>query len=253
MGRCDGYVKTQKPCSNKSCENLVWKGKYCSKCRQRLRRRGDINTVLPKKRTYFFNEKIFDTWNRESAWMLGWAITDGSICSKKSIGLTFDLKDKEPLEIMRNIVNHDKEIVSINDGRHWRLTLKSVYLINRLRELGVGPAKSLTIKCPDNIPTEFISHFVRGVIEGDGSVIVDKNSNRLFVNINSASQAFIDGVEKLIPFKGSKFVQMKNRINPLWRLSYTGKTALALCNWIYQDSTDLRLTRKYQKFLQYGA
>lgn len=251
MGRWDGYVKTQKPCTNASCTNLVWKGKYCAKCKQRLRRHGDINIVLPKHRTYFFNENLMDSWTKESAWVFGWILTDGCINDSFSPQVRIQLKDKEPLEIIQKLFKHSGEL-SCQLDKYWTFRAHSVKLVNKLKELGITTNKSLTVGMP-SIPEDVFSHFVRGVVEGDGSIVEDKTQDRLFVYINSASKDFIEQLSKRLLFKHKLRVFAESRRkNYLYRLVFWGKVALDLCNWIYTDSEGLRLTRKYERFIKHG-
>lgn len=241
--RWTDYVKIQKPCSNTECKNLVWKGKYCPKCAKRLRVHGDINLVKPFRK-YIFNEKYFDNWSNGSAWILGWAATDGCL-TKDMLSLDFCLKDKEPLDLFAKLLN--TTLVPAQDNlNRWYIRFHSKYMCSKLIELGIVPNKTFVLRMPE-VPEQYLSHYIRGVVEGDGSISKDY----LRIDINSASFGYIKDLEKAIPFKGCLITQTKNRKNPLYRLVYSGLEAMKMGLWIYKDSDNIRLDRKYMRILNH--
>lgn len=239
--RWDGHTKVNKICAVEGCTKCSGKSNYCSMHRQRKLRHGDVNTILPHARTYVFNEHILDVWTPKSAYFLGWLVTDGCV-TKDNRTVTFDLKDEEATNILRNILDHPKKPTKMRDA--WRVAFHSKYLVQRLAEFGIGPAKSLTLEHPD-VPMEVFSHYLRGVIEGDGSITVKP----FRIILNSASVKFLQSLQERIPFTGSLFeIGKGKRKNPLYRLVYSGKQAQALGAWIYQDSEHMRLARKYDRY-----
>jgi hypothetical protein len=248
--RWDGHERKLNTCIVPGCENQQYKTKMCGMHRQRLHRYEDPNIIKPHKRMYEFREQLLDTWTPESAYFLGWVLTDGYIYSR-SVGhdsstVVFDLKDREVTELLCKILEHPKEPQYTSRG-YWKLRASSVHLVKRLEELGIGSAKSLTVPLPP-VFDEVFSHFVRAVVEGDGSLTAPPHFFR--AAINSASREFLSALEQKLPFKGSLFqVGKRKRKNPLWRLVYSGKEALRFCEWIYQDSDGMYLSRKYERYL----
>lgn len=238
--RWTGYIKKQKPCSNTQCINLVWKGKFCPKCAKRLREKGDVNKVLPHFRKYDINEKYFDEWSNGCAWILGWAGTDGNIDQDKK-RLTFTLKDIEPLLLFNQLLDCNSEPIKY---KLWTSTYFSKYMCSKLIELGIVPNKTFILRMPE-VPQEYLSHYIRGVVEGDGSIAKDY----LRIDINSASIGYIEDLQKTIPFKACLITQTKNRKNALYRLSYSGLEAMKMGLWMYKDSDNMRLDRKYNRVM----
>jgi hypothetical protein len=109
-------------------------------------------------------------------------------------------------------------------------------------DFGIRQRKSLTVKMP-KIDDKYFYHFLRGVIEGDGSIIYHKN--RLIVTINSGSLEFLQAINNIVGINSSIF-----KTNAIYRIAYTGKYAKTLCELIYKDSEGLRLKRKYDKYAQ---
>lgn len=100
-----------------------------------------------------------------------------------------------------------------------------------------------------SIPDEYFADFVRGCIDGDGSVqtYTDrwntfKNKKyvyeRLFVQFVSASLPFLEwlhaNIVRLVRVHGSVFAR-KRRIGraPFWELKYAKKDSIRLFDWLY--------------------
>lgn len=245
--RWDNHIKVYKKCLNPTCEALISKGKYCGKCRMRKSRYGDISSVKPPFRKYHFNEKILDTWTKESIYLLGWGITDGGI-NRAEDCIGWHLKDKEATDTIQKIIQHPRNAIPrpYHNKVYWNFNAHSVYLVSKFKSFGVYGSKSLNCKMPQGIPNNLMSHFVRGVVEGDGSVIY--SNGRLWVFINSSSYDFITELQKVIPFQSNlREMKIKEGRNRKWRIVLNDQHANTFCNWIYQNSEGLRLTRKWNK------
>lgn len=257
-GRWDNHERKLNTCIVPGCERQQYKTRMCNMHRSRFHKHGDPNIVKPHRRLYEFNETVLDQWTSRSAYLLGWIVTDGNVREYAGAGtssaLIFDLKDKEAIEILRGILGHPQEPANLQG--YWRLRVHSMHLSARLKELGVRPAKSLSVELP-TVPEGVFPHFVRGVVDGDGSLILQRNTRArtgpkdyLRVQVSSASQNFLPQLRNALPFDGSLFQMGKGkRKNPLWRLVFSGKEALRFCDWIYSDSDGMRLTRKHQRYL----
>lgn len=248
--RGTNHTKIVNICSVPNCGKVSGSRTMCITHSTRFYRYGDVEKVHPHFREYFFNEKFFDTWTKESSWMLGWLITDGNVFDKKSPCIRFELKDKEPLDIFVKLLNHNSGVRPSKGGKYWYTHFSSKYMVEKVKEIGVIPNKSLIVEMPTEIPNEYFGHFLRGVVEGDGCVYY-KSGKILRIFICSASLKFIEQLKDKINISCSFSKQEKNRKNPLYRITYSGKYAVQFANWIYQDSEGLRLTRKYEKYQEY--
>lgn len=235
-------------CKIETCNNLCYTKNICSKHYYRLYNYGDFVTVK-NSRKYILNEAFFNHKSIELNWFLGWLVTDGNI-SKKNAAISFELKDKEPLEIFNKLISNNTKIINTRKQKYYKIIYNSKNLKDKLNKMGIRPAKTFNVEIPD-ISLNYLPHFVRGCIEGDGSIII-RNKNKLapnlIVTLVSGSISFITELQNLIPFE-SKIIKPKNR--NYYILVFYGRNAKFLCNWIYKDSKDLRLTRKYNKFLEY--
>ena len=126
---------------------------------------------------------------------------------------------------------------------------------DRLRELGITKNKSLDVIFPD-IPSKFLSHFIRGVFDGDGSVFFEPRSKMspLRVSFTSGSKTFITTLEhNLHSFAGlnKRNIYEKQGVNTTYYFRYPHKDCLKFFDYIYAGADEsMWLDRKYKKFLE---
>jgi hypothetical protein len=113
-------------------------------------------------------------------------------------------------------------------------------------KLGVWPQKSYSVKVP-KIPNEYLSHFVRGVIDGDGSIRYFKRPRSPYfeIMIASGSKDFIWGLRQAI----KSAINTDSRISRsgnCFLLRYSCKRGEYLADWVYRDAT-IFLERKHNK------
>jgi intein/homing endonuclease len=133
------------------------------------------------------------------------------------------------------------------------------------------PKKSLVVKFP-TIPTEFLFHFLRGVVDGDGCIRYSVSTSggttrRLRVTIATGSQEFAEAlsnklkefeiknfINRYLPKEG-RFIQGKliKTVNPLYTVHISDSSAIRFCEFLYKDSDKVFLQRKYNKFQEFMA
>lgn len=210
---------------------------------------------------YKFNKNLFKQWSDNMAYVLGWLITDGCIeyIPNERYVLRWDLADIEPLEHFKEIFNsnhpiHKHDRLKEKNSITYSLTFRDKEMVEDIINLGVTPDKTFNITIPD-IPEKHLSHFIRGLFEGDGSVfLLDRPNNRKLLNtkIMSASETFIKQLGDIIKSE----VGMTPKIysyspdttnNIYWSLRYGGKESYALYKYMY-DNAKYYLTRKKEVF-----
>lgn len=129
----------------------------------------------------FFNE--IDT--EEKAYILGLLYADGSVSNNKNatdntITLRLQISDIEILERINKILETDRPIyIYKNNGykgnNYAMLTIKSKQIRDNLIQKGCGVNKTYTLKYPNKevISDKLQSHFIRGFLDGDGSISFD--------------------------------------------------------------------------------
>lgn len=228
-----------------------------------------------KKHGYVLNNKAHDGNNRKhhidkdffknidskgKAYILGLIISDGYVDNHYK--LTFTSKDIELVEVFKRELKSEHKLAKYNvfDKRtnkiytRYSLQIASKEIVNDLNKLGVYSKKSFDCNMP-NIPDELFWHFLRGVFDGDGSISKEK------IKKEGALRFSIIGSENLIMIlknKFNKFGLSNTKINItkyhsdndrlVKLLYYSFKDLLILKEKIYEDSENLRLTRKYDLF-----
>lgn len=126
-------------------------------------------------------ERFFQEINNEaSAYFLGLLISDGNVFKdntgrQASISITLDLKDEYMLKKFKEVLQTNTSIVY--DGRGCgQIAVRSNIMAEDLAKYGVVPRKSYSTY-PPQISKEMMPHLIRGIFDGDGSIIAKPNPN----------------------------------------------------------------------------
>ncbi len=197
-----------------------------------------------KRRTcgYKIDEKFFRTWSSDMAYVLGFILTDGNI-SGSSVAIA--QKDADILEDIKRVMGatHPIKRRSNNGNSHiYTLTISRKSVVEDLRALGITENKSLTVDMPE-VPEEYQSDFIRGVIDGDGWV----QDRGYVMNITTASKAFAD--ELLCVFKKRGLNSRISKQSNAYRVWVSGKQdVINLADWLYKGKPSIYLERKRDRF-----
>ncbi|HJF31986.1 MAG TPA: hypothetical protein K8V56_09445 [Sporosarcina psychrophila] len=182
------------------------------------------------------NEDFFKVWTHEMAWVLGLFVTDGHV-NKQYHSIYFSQKDERILKLIAKYMEADYVLAPIGSTRSTpTLIVNSKKIKMDLEALGIVANKSLTVPFP-NIPGEFLSSFVRGVIDGDGWV----GKEGYQMHITSGSLDFTEGLLAVFHSWGlkTKITFIKGQTgNIIYRLWVNGKNELPkLAKIIYKNAT----------------
>jgi hypothetical protein len=202
------------------------------------------------------------TWSAELAWVVGLITTDGNL-SSNGRGLAITSKDKDLLETVQRCLGLDHGIGRTSGA--WgheclRLQWKNRTFYDWLVAIGLMPAKSLRLG-PLAVPDEYFPDFLRGCIDGDGSIVtyVDRYNtakdpkyiyDRLFVSLVSASPQFLEWVRACVRRLrgiGGHLTTRSIRHHNLWCLRYAKRESVNLLKWIYYAPNVPALARKREK------
>ena len=115
-----------------------------------------------------------------------------------------------------------------------------------LRQIGLAPAKSLTLG-PLSVPDTYFADFFRDCVDGDGSVLVYTDRyhvrenphyvyERLYVSLVSASRVFLEWitrtVSRLTGVNRPVTIKLPGR-HPLYVLCYAKGDSSCLLEWMY--------------------
>lgn len=200
------------------------------------------STGQPRKRKV--NEDFFKVWSNEMAWVLGMFLTDGCMTGG-SFSISFAQKDTSILDKIENAMDADCYRTTPTVTRKTpSIIINSKKIYSDLLELGLTPAKSLTVGLPD-VPKEFMPSFVRGVIDGDGWV--DRYGYTM--NVTSGSIKFANGLYEV--FKSWDLNTDIRKQDGYYKIWIRGKqNIINLHNIIYDDS-DLYVVKKKARMIQH--
>lgn len=202
---------------------------------------------LPKivrQRIYETNHDFFKVWTSEMAYILGFFYSDGNVTKdRKEINIHLNKKDHYILKKIRKIMGSNRPIRKYGSASYLRLNSK--ILVRDIMSLGCIPRKSLILDFPD-IEEKYLSHFIRGYFDGDGSIHFNK-PNTIKIHICGTNK-FLTKLQLRL----NKSINIK--INPLykdrtfWVCRYYSDDARKLCFWMYKNSKGLYLERKKDRF-----
>ena len=129
-------------------------------------------------RQYKLNTNYFNKIDsHEKAYVLGFLYADGS---NRGDGITFT-QDVERIDILENIKRALESEAPIREARpgHYIFEVFSDIMVKDIEKLGVVKNKSLVLQFPTEeiVPDEFMSSFVLGYFDGDGTIHKTKSNN----------------------------------------------------------------------------
>lgn len=131
------------------------------------------------------------------AYVLGFWFADGYISKGTTYQIIgFTSKDYEHLCIIRDLMASKHKIRVKTDGSYEFIMGSKICWLD-LQQLGGQCAKSLVIRMPQ-VPSEYVRHFVRGYIDGDGYVCFDSTFGIPLICIYSGSQEFLNEMATVI-------------------------------------------------------
>ncbi len=205
------------------------------------------------------NASFFKIWTPAMAYVLGVIYTDG--CLVKPNGpvkfrVTIAQKEPELLEKVRALMGSNALIRysparGIAGALH-TMVIDNLEIYRDLQALGLTENKSLTLKFPD-IPSEMVSHFIRGCWDGDGSVFWEgADVRKPCASFVSGSKEFIERFMQNLVSLGMPdrtiHKSMRSK-NPSFYFRYTGLPCRRLFHVLYDGVNEsMYLTRKYLRF-----
>lgn len=206
--------------------------------------------IINKQNMTKFNENYFDIIDSEhKAYWLGFLYADGAISSSKNtIELSLQASDSEHLKKFAIDLgfNEDKHIY-IDDIR-CRFQCTNKHLKERLIQLGCVPQKSLILKFPsfEQVPNKFLYDFLRGYIDGDGSVMMGKDHRGEYTKPRLSILGTKEFIEALLEKTGWKIMTIQHP-SGAYSIEWYGKYVMDYLNSLYSNAT-IYLERKYQKY-----
>ena len=197
------------------------------------------------------NEDYFKKWSSNMAYILGFTLADGCIVHGTYKGYSDSLKfgvqkrDTDILEKIKKELDSDHKISVCKEANHFSITNQTI--VNDLKKLGIKYRKSLRETVP-NVPKKYIKDFIRGIIDGDGSIHFDKrNYPTISVCGGENTITFIQDyfLSKFAIYSKISKCKKNNECQFIFYIAYRCNSAKTLIRYLYNDS-NLYLERKFK-------
>jgi hypothetical protein len=214
---------------------------------------------LEARRKHHFDADFFRCWSHELAYVVGYAIADGCVYDRDNQrALVFVSTDREILDAIVSTIGFTGPLYARDVAgckRRYSLVLSHNELFKSvLPTYGLVPRKSLIVEMPD-VPTEFLGDFLRGNLDGDGTVSVARMRPGclpvLTATFMSGSRKFVDGLQAAANTAGmSERPVYQNK--SLYSVGYSSaRDIVHMYRMMYPTAGHLFLPRKRQRFVDY--
>lgn len=207
------------------------------------------------KKVYNCNEHYFDEIDTPNkAYILGILYADGCITDDRHVSLTLQDRDIDILNKINKELNSDRPLLFVNKKRKkskwkncYQLIFNSEHMVNMLIKHGCFKKKSLILKYPIWLDFDLQRHFLRGYMDGDGSI--SKNPKKMsvsFVGIHSFITEATRIAQKYLRLHVYIFIKtLHENADPtsIFNLNHK-RDACIFLDWIYRDA-DLYMQCKY--------
>lgn len=199
----------------------------------------------------------FHAINENSAYWLGFLCADGTVLKNNEIRISLNVNDIKHIEKFKNFLKSNNTISTGIYGKEERayFSIRDNQLAKDLSYRGCINNKTYRLKFPNTlqVPEKYLSHFVRGYFDGDGSInySLDKKypSYRKYRIGFVGTEDFLKGIRH---FFGKDNIKIENH-NTWFQLNLSGnKSVIKYLCLIYNNSTeDNRLDRKYNSYIDF--
>lgn len=211
-------------------------------------------------RKYAIDELYFQEINTDKkAYFLGFIAADGMVQAMPKVGYTMRIKIQKPdIEILQELRKEMKANYPINTEKTKygqdcvTFRVHSATMVEDLIKHGIVPRKSWGMQPPATVPNKMIHHYIRGLFDGDGSVLFpfkDRNDIKVCFSGN------ITIMEWLRDLLTKECGVTKNKVccrdNGFTTLSYTGANAIKIRDYMYPTKNEFGLKRKKEKLFKY--
>lgn len=222
----------------------------------------------PRLKNKFLNEEYFDNIDsEEKAYFLGLLFTDGSVVksdkrSNTAVRLELNIKDIDIIKRLKKCLNCESDIViSKRTNRNGSISESALIAINSekmskaLEKYGIIPNKTYKTTHLPKIDKKFLIPFLRGLIDGDGSICQTKTYNEKYQKYyygykiyfcslhKTCCDDFLNLINQVLPEKIEKET-IRNQNS--YRISFSKKKDVyEIAKLLYKDS-NVHLQRKYE-------
>ena len=219
-------------------------------CLQILRRNGvKSRTRAEAGRQYRVDESFFDVIDtEEKAYWLGFITADGMVKGYEIV-IILKASDAEHLRKFLVSLNSDYQLffrkTQRNGKTHEQVSIRMncKRLAEALKNLGVTENKSITAAPCLQVPQHLTRHYWRGLVDGDGSITVNKPNTKYYVISLVGTEAIVSGFQEFI----SQFIQSEAKVRPngnIFQIVYGGRRQVSTIVKVLYGDAKVYLDRK---------
>ena len=198
-------------------------------------------------RVHSCDERYFSQINtEEKAYWLGFLSADGYINRSKgnyTIGLALSARDTEHIQLFASCLGASAPIhsglISGKGAEYVKLQINSKPMVLDLERLGVGPRKSFTIRAWRG-PQYLLSHYWRGVTDGDGTIGVTGNKWRFGLCGSKPMMEDFAAYARRVSTSRSDAHQSRN----IWTVQISGRPVVRSIVRVLYGNATIALPRK---------
>jgi len=214
------------------------------------------------RKGYFFDTSVLNTWSEMNAWLLGFSFADMHRCrtqeyhgkkqhliNKKYISYLNEWhlgQENQNYELLIKIKNYFKASNDIECKKDGSYVLS--FFSEEMSKYfdGYMVFDKMKHKYPFDIPKEYDRHFMRGHMDGDGSVWIDKNN--VFGCYFMGGPDILNTIKQKLYDIGIVSKSIRKMDVEAYRLEFSEKNSKLVCEYLYSNA-NIYLPSKYEKYL----
>lgn len=201
---------------------------------------------------YDLNIDTFDVIDtEEKAYWWGFLWADGCVHINKEGRPVFSMqlqkRDKHHLVRFQDFIGSTHELFNRQDAPGWKITIGNIPFCESLIRLGIEVGRPNIRPILNYLPEHLIHHWVRGFMDGDGTVSAKPDSGMGFCGTYDILDIVGSWVENYTGAPVTGRIK-KHSTAELYYLNYSGRViALKVLDWIYEGA-NVWLERKRDRF-----
>jgi hypothetical protein len=212
------------------------------------------------QRKFNLNDTFFDDLAEEApAYWLGAMTADGYISLPNQIGLEVSSSDAGWLEKLKIYLNYGGDVKTYRKskagrgsaGDRSRIIFTSDPIFNRLCSLGFDTNKTESASFCKAVPEDSIRHYIRGLIDGDGSLCYSKAKRQWRISLRGTFD-ITRGFALFVNRDVGWVLKEPKQSGPTFRVEYEGNRIVRrICDllyencWVYLDRKKIQADEVY--------
>lgn len=203
-------------------------------------------------------EDYFSTIDtEEKAYLLGLFKTDGYIKTGKGsprIGISLKKSDLKMIEKIKEEFNTINDIYYDNrvGKESYVIEVVSERMATDLEKFNIIPNKTILLKDIhlESIPEHLQRHYLRGLLDGDGTIYIEKATNTIAIGFCGYNKSFVYSFQKAINEKINYSIESNIKKDNAYSCRWKGnKISYKILRYLYEDSR-IFLSRKKAFYLE---